>query len=721
MDKLDTEKFGELRQEAEQVLAESSERLEEIPTDIQELIHELQVRNVELEIQNEQLREAQIESQDSRQKYVELYDLAPVGYLTMDNNGSVVQANLAVCSLLKVPRSVLLRLPFKNYVETSHWGGLEDHLRLVTKTWSTQTFELKLIARDGTRVDVQMTTVPIDSPHDEDGALWYRAVLTNIGELKKRDEALKQAYEQMDDRVEERTRELAATNEQLKRVIRNREELADSLRIEVEERKNIEGALRESEELFRRTFDEAPIGAAIISTDFRFKRVNSALCSIAGYSQEELESLSFLEITHPEDRAENLKMAQKLASGELRDYQLEKRYIRKDGKIVWVRASIKVMRDEAGKPIYFLPMTEDITEKKKVEVELRESEEKYRLLIQSLPGVVYKGQKDWSVEFFDEKAERFTGYKVEEFCSGRGKWSDLILEEDFDRAKEPFVQALKTDRSFVREYRIRCMDGKICWVQDRGTIVCDEKGEILYISGVFFDITERKKLDEQLLEHQRVVRSMTSELALTEERQRRDLAQDLHDSIGQTLALSKLRVDSIKHQEAVRKISPDLESLSNSLEEAIEQIQSLIFQLSPPVLYQVGLDAALEYLAESIGDKNGISISIDSEIDCKTLPEDRAVLLFRAVHELLTNTVKHARASRSKIRIMGGDDHVYVEVEDDGVGFDTDLLTAEESGRKRFGLFSIRERLRHFGGHLQVESSPGGGTKVSMMTPLRIE
>ena len=537
-------------------------------------------------------------------------------------------------------------------------------------------------------------------------------------EHRQMGEALRQLNETLEQQIAERTRELAAANEQLKGVIRKREQLAQNLQFEVEERKKIEGVLRESEELFRRTFDEAPIGAAIISTDFRFKRVNSALCSITGYSQEELESLSFLDITHPEDRAENLKMAQKLASSELRDYQLEKRYIRKDGKIVWVRASIKMVRDEAGKPIYYLPMTENITERKRVEIELRESEEMYRLLIQSLPGVVYKGQKDWSVEFFDEKAEGFTGYKVEEFCSGREKWSDLILEEDFDRAKEPFVRALKTDRSFVREYRIRCSDGKICWVQDRGTIVCDEKGEILYVNGVFFDITERKKLDEQLLEHQRKVRSMTSELALTEERQRRDLAQDLHDSIGQTLALSKLRVDSMRYGEAASKISPELESLSRNLEDAIEQTQSLIFRLSPPVLYQVGLGEALEYLAELMERSYGVPIAVSSELNSLPLPEDESVLLFRAVQELLINMVKHAKARRSSVTLKRSDNQVQVEVQDDGVGFDTGTLSTQGSVKKGFGLLSIRERLHNLGGNMEVQSSPGGGTKVSITTPL---
>jgi len=671
-------------------------------------------------MQNEQLRKAQIDLEESRDRYFELYDFAPVGYLTIDNNGSIVQANLTVCSLLKIQRNVFLMLPFQNYVDTSQWNIFRDHLNLVAETWSTQTCELRLMRRDRSKVDVQMTTVPIDSPHADD-TFWYRSILTDISELKKRDEALEHAYEILDQRVFERTRELAENNERLKQVIRKREHLADSLQVEVEERKKAEIALRKSEELFRRTFDEAPIGAAIISLDDRFQRVNSALCDITGYSQEELRSLTFLDITHPEDRPGNIELARKLAAGELHEYQLEKRYIRKDRKVVWVRVSIKMIRDQSGAPIYYLPMTEDITERKEAEIALKKSEEDYRLLVQNLPGVVYKGRKDWSVEFMDEKTEAFTGYKVEEFYSGRKRWSDLILEEDFTKAKESTIQALKTDKIFTREYRIKKKDGNISWVQDRGTLVCDEKGDILHIHGVFFDVTERRILDDKLVDYQQQLRSLASQLVLTEEQQRRRLAEDLHDSIGQSLALSKLRVDSLIHGEEGCQDSPELESLSTSLGDIIDQTQSMIFQLSPPVLYEVGLGAALDYLAEWIEKTYDIRTTVNLGRDSFSLPEDESVLLFRAVQELLTNTVKHGKASNSSIKLMGSNHQVYIEVRDDGLGFDTSKLEADESFNNKFGLFSIRERLQHLGGHLQIESSPGAGTKVSMTVPLQPE
>jgi two-component system cell cycle sensor histidine kinase/response regulator CckA len=136
--------------------------------------------------------------------------------------------------------------------------------------------------------------------------------------------------------------------------------------------------------------------------------------------------------------------------------------------------------------------------RKKTEAALRESKEKYRVLVKNLPSIIYKGYDDWSVEFFDEKIERLTGYRIEEFRSKQITILDLIVDEDIEPAKQSFIQALKTDKSYVREFRIRSKTGDIYWMQERGQIICDDAGKIEYVSGVFFDITDRKNAEEVL-------------------------------------------------------------------------------------------------------------------------------------------------------------------------------------------------------------------------------
>ena len=256
--------------------------------------------------------------------------------------------------------------------------------------------------------------------------------------------------------------------------------------------KQVQEALRESEAKFRASFDQAPIGAAIVSLDYRFQRVNDELCRLTGYSAAELTSRTFLDITHPEDMAKSKKQGERLVREEIEPYQVEKRYIRKDGETVWVSLSVRMVKDAQGAPLYFLSNMENITASRRAQEALKESENRYRLLVNQIPAVVFKGYQDWSVDFFDRKIEKLTGYSKEEFDSRQLKWCDLILPEDLDMARGLFLQALKTDKSYVREYRIRKKDGEIAWIQARGQIFCDAASQVDYVSGVFFDITARK-------------------------------------------------------------------------------------------------------------------------------------------------------------------------------------------------------------------------------------
>jgi PAS domain S-box-containing protein len=142
-------------------------------------------------------------------------------------------------------------------------------------------------------------------------------------------------------------------------------------------------------------------------------------------------------------------------------------------------------------------LQDEIAERERAEKELRQSQEKYRLLLMNLPGIVYRGFKDWSVEFIDEKIKLLTGYTMEEFNSKRVKWSDLIIEQDIETVREKLIHAIKTDTSYIREYRIKTRSGDIIWIRERGQIVRNDQGEIEYVSGVFFDITDRMQADQE--------------------------------------------------------------------------------------------------------------------------------------------------------------------------------------------------------------------------------
>ena len=143
--------------------------------------------------------------------------------------------------------------------------------------------------------------------------------------------------------------------------------------LDITERKRIENALRESEDRFRRTFDQSPIGAAIVSPEYRFLRVNAEWCRVTGYSEQELLALYLPDISHPEDLENDLMMKNRLLAGEIDTFQMDKRYVRKDGRIIWARLSVCLIKDGSGRPLYFLPMMEDVTERKKLEEEVLKS------------------------------------------------------------------------------------------------------------------------------------------------------------------------------------------------------------------------------------------------------------------------------------------------------------------------------------------------------------
>ncbi len=153
-------------------------------------------------------------------------------------------------------------------------------------------------------------------------------------------------------------------------------------------------------------------------------------------------------------------------------------------------------------------LEQEASDFKNSEVALKRSEEKYRRLVDNLPSVVYKGYPDWTVEFFDNKIRSVTGYNFHDFNLKKIKWIDIIIKEDIEAIKKVFIHALKTDRSYIREYRIRTMPGQIHWIQERGHIVCDDIGKIKYISGVFFNITDRKQAEERLQKSEEMARAL---------------------------------------------------------------------------------------------------------------------------------------------------------------------------------------------------------------------
>ena len=229
------------------------------------------------------------------------------------------------------------------------------------------------------------------------------------------------------------------------------------------------------------------------------------------------------------------------------------------------------------------------------------------------------------------------------------------------------------------------------------------------------EISEER--EEESLRYQAQLRSLSSELSLTEERERRRIASDLHDRIGHALASASMKLRVLKDSISTSRASKHIDEIHSLIDQSIADTQTLTFELSPPILYDLGLEAALDWLTEQTQKQHDIKVEFVDDDTHKTIDESLRILLFQATRELLHNVVKHARATQISVSIVKEDDFVRIVIFDNGIGFEA---TKKEKDIKKggFGIFSIQERLKHEGGRLEIKSDPDTGSSVTIISPM---
>lgn len=488
---------------------------------------------------------------------------------------------------------------------------------------------------------------------------------------------------------------------------------------------------------------------------------------------------------------------------------------------------------------------EERRERRQAVAALRESEEKYRLLVKNLPAVVYKGYVDCAVDFIDAKVEELTGYPKSEFDSRKMKWHDVVMAEDYQQFKAAFLRGLKDSGSYIREYRIRRKDGEVIWIQDRGQIICGPDGRVEYISGVFFDITERRRAEEALresearfasfmrhapgtavmrdfkgrylfanetwerLQHrtrqdwegktiaevwpphmaakfyegdlqviaqgqtvqtieeipqedgihnwlvtkfpipdkdgqpaligavglditlrrraeealresEQRLRFLTSQLLSAQERERKRISMELHDELGQSLAVLKLQIRAIE-----RGLGDDQQDLKAGclelllyLDGVIDDVRRLSRDLSPAILEDLGLQSALKYLINEVSKHYTVSQAFEVEDLDRLFPAEAQIIIYRIFQECLTNISKHAGATEVFIAVKENDGLISLMIEDNGAGFDPALVLARRATGRGLGLAALDERTRMLGGTLEIRSQTGAGTRMTCVIPV---
>jgi two-component system, cell cycle sensor histidine kinase and response regulator CckA len=456
-------KFSGLRTRAEETLSREPSDMEDIsalsPADIQRLVHELRVHQIELEMQNEDLRQAQVKLEELKDRYLDLYDFAPVGYVTLNDKGLILEANLTAVRLLGIERQRLTKMFFSRFVSQQFGDAYYLYLQQVFETQSKQTCEIELARKDGTRFYAQLESVAVQ---DETGQFKQcRTMVSDITERKHVEEELERLNAGLEEQIEIRTH-----------------------------------ALRESEERFRNVFEQGPLGIAIVGLDYRWIAVNATLCEMVGYTEDELAKLTFVDITHPEDIEADVGYAEKLSRGEIPSYKMEKRYIRKNGTVIWINLTGSIVSDDRGKALYFLAMIEDITERKQAEASAREHEVRYRVLVENLSEGVFV-VRDGALQLVNSRVVEIAGYSADELTFG--PFLKFVHPDDREMAMQQHMNRMAGDDTPHQfPMRIVARDGSVKWlfVASRMILWHGERASLISAT----DITSHKEADEALRE-----------------------------------------------------------------------------------------------------------------------------------------------------------------------------------------------------------------------------
>lgn len=223
----------------------------------------------------------------------------------------------------------------------------------------------------------------------------------------------------------------------------------------------------------------------------------------------------------------------------------------------------------------------------------------------------------------------------------------------------------------------------------------------------------RKRAEGKLLDYQKQLQLLTSQMSLIEEKEKRRIATELHDCIGQTLALSKIKLGMLNRSAPSPEFKNNIREILHLIEQTIKETRTLTFELSPPILYELGLSQAIRWLIDQFREKHGLNIIFTGDEQNRQFDNNTRFFVFQSVRELLMNVIKHAQATYAKITMNTDNGRLHLTLEDDGVGFSIPSVNCEG-----YGLFNIRERMNHIKGEFKIKSVPGRGTRVTLVTPL---
>jgi PAS domain S-box-containing protein len=382
----------------------------------------------------------------------------------------------------------------------------------------------------------------------------------------------------------------------------------------------------------------------------------------------------------------------------------------------WIRNIGESIYNDKNEIVGRRGVSQDITEQKLTRNKIEKAEEMYRLLADNSNDLICLQELDSTFQYISPSIKNLLGYEQLEFL-GKNAF-DIVHENDTKLLKEAIKGKIFISKAMNPfTFRVRHKQGHFIWLESLTSPVYKEK-KISYFITSARDVSQWVFAKQEIHEYQTSLRRLTTEITLIEEKQKKEIASNIHDHLSQSLVISKMRINELKKKPQLKMIGEDLKFIEAHISEALENSRKITYELSPPVLYQLGIIDALNWLLEDVEATHKIECRLNSNIAHVKLSDGKAILLYRSIQEVITNAIKYANASLITLDFDKNKLGIVILITDNGVGFDTSVLDNHHSpSGSGFGLFTVKERVQNIQGEFTIASEINRGTTIKIVIP----
>jgi len=358
-------------------------------------------------------------------------------------------------------------------------------------------------------------------------------------------------------------------------------------------------------------------------------------------------------------------------------------------------------------------------EKRVLEDKIQQSEVLYETIVENAHDAIWTLDTQGDITFVNRSGEEISGYKVSELVGKN--FIPLIHPEDMTKMKDLLVDTLQGKANNF-EVKFYARDRKI-HVLSVNAVPLYENSRVIGLFSIGRDITEHRKAEKALQESEKQLRYLSSQLLTAQETERRRISKELHDELGQALTVMKFRLGLAEKQltKDQAKVREECKAISQYIDQVIENVRRLSRNLTPSILEDVGLSAAIRWLIGNFNKNDDINITLDIMNIDHLFSENAQIIIYRVIQEALTNIGKHAQAKNVSVVIKKHGDRISFSVEDDGIGFDVSKIVSVNPAERGLGLAIMDERVRMLEGSLEMRSQEGKGTRISFHIPVKKE